>query len=519
MNEIDAPASDENATQSNVPTLIQFYDKNSYPSVINKTPGKAPQDFAATTTCVATPEAAPRPPASARLGSTLGAAPLPTPFSPSSTSFATSAREAAKLAKVQSTTERIRRVTHLKEKWAKEKGEKILRNKNKKVTDLRKVQDENTAAAAARKKMLDAQKSYADREKEEQRELLSASVECRAQLAKDMDAKSKAKRRISVFLNNSIRKQAVAKEEMLRRAEKDRVQFDLDLRRTDVLQNRSAKMADDIKRRESMAGRGVASKMQREVELQMIAEEKDEVSELMKTRHMNWEDDRHGKQTADQMRRMSVAGRLDEWRDQKKVSEQTLHSQKQFDKNLLHTQKLDHDDVLGYKKDLVKRDRMSLAGRLQKWREERVDPGIQFAADAIERELQQCAYEDVQEYKLTLRAQRRESVAFRLDKAKEDKTFEAGQKAIAKVVHDEEQRLHDYDFQDVNNYRKGLQEARRQSLHYRNVKEVQRPMPQYLSTSHVILTFFLLTFHSLRIGSAPRTWRCLRRTSRLPIVA
>jgi len=375
------------------------------------------------------------------------------------------------MAKLQSTAERIRKVNHLKEKWAKEKEEKTQRNRIKKVTDLRKVQDDNSAAAASRKKVLEAQKSYADREKEEQRELLSASVEARTQLAKDMDEKCKAKRRISVFLNNSIRKKAVEREETIRRAEKDQSSENFQLRRTDVLQNRQAKMADEMKRRESMAYRGVTAKLQREVEAQMVAEERDEVSELIKTRHMNWEDDRHSKQTADQQRRMSVAHRLDEWRDQKKVVEQTAQSQKQFDRNLLHTQKLDHDDVLGYKAELIKRDRMSLAGRLQKWREERVDPAIQAAADAIERELQQCGFEDVQAYRATLKQQRRESVAHRVDKARRDKGFEAGQKALARVVRDEEQRLQDYDHQDVTNYRKGLQDARRQSLHYRNVKE------------------------------------------------
>ena len=216
-----------------------------------------------------------------------------------------------------------------------------------------------------------------------------------------------------------------------------------------------------------MANRGLTAQQQREAEAEMARQAAEEEAALLTTRQLNWEDDHKAKQLAEQQRRMSMAGRLDHWREQKQVESTEQQVAKEQTIDLLSTRRLDHQDVQKYKSELVQRDRMSLAGRLQKWREEKEDPTAKIQAEAIERELQEAALEDVKNYRLKEAHGRRESLAYRLEKARKDRTFEAGQHALTQIIEEEERRIQDADREDVQNYRAKLQEARRQSVQYR----------------------------------------------------
>ena len=376
-------------------------------------------------------------------------------------------KEAAKLAKLQSTADRIKKVAFLKEKWAKEREINNQINKEKKTADLKKLQDENDAAAAARKKALDAEKTYESLEKQREKDLLAASLQDRNQLAKDLETQAKAKRRISVFLNSKLRNAALQKEAEMEVKKQQELVQELADRRTDYLQVRQARAREEQNRRESMANRGLTAQKQREAEAEMAKQAAEEEAALLTTRKLNWEDDHKAKLAAEQQRRMSMAGRLDHWRDQKQVEKAEKQDEFNATKDLLSTRRLDHQDMQKYKSDLVQRDRMSLAGRLQKWREDKEDPGVKAAAEAIERELQEQAYEDVKNYKTKQEHSRRESLAYRLEKARKDRTFEAGQHALAQIVEEEERRIEEEDRAAVEKYRKDLMEARRQSLQYR----------------------------------------------------
>lgn len=390
-------------------------------------------------------------------------------FSPAQSA---SGREAAKIAKLQSTAERIKKVNGLKEKWAKEKEINAQLNREKKQAELKKLQDDTDAAAAARKKAIDAERTYELLEKQREKELLAASLEERNQLARDLEAKAKAKRRISVFLSTKMRNAALQKESEIKLKKQEELVNELSDRRTDFLQVRQAKAREEQNRRESMANRGLTAQQHREAEERMAKQAAAEEAALLEMRQKNWKDDNDAKKLAEQQRRLSIAGRLDHWREQKTVEQSQLNSTRQQTVELFQTRRLEHQDVQQYKKELIQRDRQSLAGRLQKWREEKVDPGIQAVADQIERELQEQAHEDVKNYRAKLEQERRESLAYRLEKARKDKTFEAGQKALSQIVEEEERKLQEYDRQDVQNYRQKVIEDRRRSLAFRNDVEV-----------------------------------------------
>eukprot|EP00428_Durinskia_dybowskii_P062108 CAMPEP_0170386926 /NCGR_PEP_ID=MMETSP0117_2-20130122/17293_1 /TAXON_ID=400756 /ORGANISM="Durinskia baltica, Strain CSIRO CS-38" /LENGTH=576 /DNA_ID=CAMNT_0010642777 /DNA_START=136 /DNA_END=1866 /DNA_ORIENTATION=- len=384
-----------------------------------------------------------------------------------------SGREAARLAKLQSTAERLKKVSHLKEKWAKEKEIHAQINKEKRTQELKRLQDETDAAAAARKKALDADRTYELLEKQREKELLASSLEARNQLARDLEAQSKAKRRISVFLNSKIRNAALQKEAEMKSQKQQEMVTELADRRSDFLQKRQAKAREEQNRRESMANRGIAAQMQREAEEKLAKKAAEEEASLLETRHLNWEDDHKAKQALEQQRRMSMAGRLDNWREQKHITEAELNTSKNMEKDLMKSRHLDHQDMQQYKKSLVQRDRQSLAGRLQKWREEKEDPGVKAMAAAVERELQEAELEDVRNYRSKLEQNRRDSLAYRLEKARKDRTFEAGQSALKRIVEEEERKLQEFDRMDVKNYRQRLLEDRRKSIQYRNEVEIR----------------------------------------------
>jgi hypothetical protein len=398
----------------------------------------------------------------------------------------------AKLAKLQSTAERIKKVSSLKEKWAKDREINAQINKEKRALELRKLQDETDAAAAARKKAIDAERTYELLEKQREKDLLAASLEERTELARKLQEQARAKRRISVFLNATLRNNALKKEAELKAQKQQEIVSELSDRRTDFLQMRQAKAREEQSRRESMANRGIAAQAQREAEEKLAKKAAEEEAALLETRHLNWEDDHKFKQEQEQARRLSVAGRLDHWREQKQVGEKELCTIKENERELLQTRQLDHQDMLQYKKQLVQRDRQSLAGRLQKWREQKEDPGVKVMAAALERELQEQANEDVRNYQLKLETQRRESLAYRLEKARKDKTFEAGQHALKRIVEEEEHKLQEYDRQDVKNYRERLLEDRRKSVQYRQEVEVSAAFHRTPRAFYYVLHFWHL---------------------------
>ena len=386
---------------------------------------------------------------------------------------AASGRELAKLAKIQSTAERIKKVNSLKEKWSKERDIKAQLNKEKKAHDFKKIQDDADAAAALRKKAIDAERTYELLEKQRQKDMLSASLEERNQLAKDLEAKAKAKRRISVFLNSKLRNDALKNEAMMKTQKQQETVSELSDRRIDFLQLRQAKEREEQRRRESMANHTMTAQQHREAEERMAKQVAAEEAALLEMRQKNAEDDRKAKQAAEQQRRASMAGRLDHWREQKQVEQSEFTATKEQELDLLKTRHLDHQDVQQYKNEEVQRDRKSLAGRLQKWREEKVDPGIQRMADSIERELQEEALKDVKEHQAKLERERRSSLAFRLEKARKDRAYDAGLLALKSVVEEAEAKIHQADREDVQGYRQRLIEDRRASIQFRNETAVR----------------------------------------------
>lgn len=406
------------------------------------------------------------------------------PFSPLTTSGSVSgdSKDAARNAKNMSTLERIQKVAMLKEKWAKEREQKAHFHQEKRVMQLQKLQEDTQMASELRKKNLEKKREFEEREKQAKKDQLAASLEARAQLAKDLEAENKARRRISVFLNSQVRKNAKKREEELaaqKKAEEDSLHAS---RRLDALQVREAKKEEEERKRESMCNRTLLAQEQKRIAEELAQQKKEEELALLEMRKANWEDDLNTKKMEESRRRESVANRLDTWRQQKAVEEELNRSAEHQELDLIHTRHADWKDMQAYKEEEERRRRDSLAFRLDKWREEKSleqkSKEQDDLANEIENELARQAREDVSNYRTTQRESRRQSLAYRLDKARKDRDFEEGQRALRQLVLEEEKRLNDLDRQDVQNYKQMIADARRQSLEYRNQTEYQERMRQ-----------------------------------------
>eukprot|EP01039_Chlorochromonas_danica_P001555 gene1555-1694_t len=347
------------------------------------------------------------------------------PFSPSAMSMnesilstASESREAARQAKMKSEQDRINKVAQLKLKWAQEKERKTTFHQTRRAEELKRLQDENNFAAELRKKQLDKQKELSHKEKMVEKELLSTSLKVRAQLAEDLSKEAKAKRRISLFLNQQMRKRAQTKEEALAKKKKEEEASLLESRRVDCLLQRDAQMAEEVRRRESLAQQTLRAQELRKKEEELENQKKEEERALLEMRHLNWEDDKTAKDEAERLRRESLAYRLDKWRSEKELT-QSMKEQERL------------------------------------------------AAD-MDFELQTQARQDMLNYQEKCAESRRQSLSYRLDKARKDRDFERGQKALIDLVHQEESKLKEQDRDDIQQYRDRILEARRQSMQYRS---------------------------------------------------
>lgn len=460
---------------------METENKVNFNSSTNKpfsTPSKAAGPIITPRTAISTPKQNAQRPKTASSCSKINR----TPFSPLSTSGSASsfasndAREAAKMAKEASTIDRINKVQQMKEKWALEKERKAALHKERRQQELRKLTEDSTAAAELRRKQLEKKREFEEKEKQQKHEELSSSLKARAQLAADLEKQAKAKRRISMFLNKKLRNAAAEKEAKLQIQKKQEEIELLSSRRLDFLEIREAKKDEEARRRESMHNRVVMGQEEKkrleELERLRMEEEKS----LLEFRHANWVDDHQIKAEEERSRRESLCNRSEIWRTQKERERELEKAREEEELSLLKKREEDWKDVQRYKQQEARQRRESLAGRLDKWREEKKNEQKKHIdstlVEQMERELEQQALKDVQAYHESMKESRRQSLAYRLDKAKKDKDYEVGQKALQQMVNEELRRIEEADRQDVMNYRQRILDARRQSLEYRNQTEV-----------------------------------------------
>lgn len=391
-----------------------------------------------------------------------------------------SARDMARIAKLQNTTEKVEKTRALKEKWAKEKEEHLKRAQEQRLLSAQKVQESNKVAAETRRKQQELQKAAALREKQAKAEELAASLEARVQLAKDLEMQAKQRKRMSIMLNKEILLKAQEKQTQIEKQQREAEEERLASRRLDYLQIREAKKAEEARRRESLAARGEELKKQRDIAASLAKKAAEEQTDIFQFRHQNWKDVQKATEKENQRSRESIAGRLDEWRAQKQVDMKNKADDLTRQQQSLEIRRQEWQDVENFKKAQMQRERKSIADRLEKWRQEKsIDARLKAEKEEEEEYeflLLQQEIDGIKAFEANEKKARKQSLAYRLDKAKKDKDFEHGQEAIKAAIMEEERRIAELDRQDVLQYKQSLINARRQSLEYRNQTEYQERM-------------------------------------------
>lgn len=380
-------------------------------------------------------------------------------------------------AKEALTAMKVQRTKELKEQWAKAKQEKLLLNKEKRQNDFKKLLESTQAASEIRRRELEKQREFADKEKQTKQELLASSLEDRKLMAQEKERQKKERRRMSVALNNQILTLKQQKEQELAAKKKEEEDNNLEARRLDALAIREAKKVETTRRRESMASRGELAKKQREVTEELTNKTLDEERSILEFRKSLWKDKQEMITEQQNLERENATKSLEQWRNQKAKEEQMIEKEDDFHKELILKRHEDWLDMENYKKVQQKRSRESLAGRLDVWRASRA---LDEKSKEEEKEAQEYEYllkaqetEDVQTYEMNEQKKRKQSLAFRLEKQLKDKDFENGQIALQKAKEEEDRQIKELERSDVENHKQSIIDSRRQSLEYRSQTGIQ----------------------------------------------
>jgi len=383
-------------------------------------------------------------------------------------------------AKEAMTAKKIQRTKELKEQWAKAKQEKLLLNKEKRQNDFKKLQESTQAAAEIRRRELELQRQFQEKEKLAKQELLASSLEDRKVMAQEKERQKKERRRMSIALNKQMLTLKQEKENELAAKKKEEEDKNLEARRLDFIQVREARKAESTRRRESMAFRGQLAKQQREISEELNNKTLEEDRSILEFRRSLWKDKQEMIAEQQKMERENVTKSLEEWRNQKVKEEKIIEKEDEFQKDLIQKRHEDWLDMENYKNVQAKRSRESLAGRLDHWRATKAidEKHKEEEKEAQEYEylLKQQEHEDVSAYELNEQKKRKLSLAYRLEKQLKDKDYENGQIALTKAKEEEDRQIKELERNDIENYKQSLADARRQSLEYRSQTEIQDRM-------------------------------------------
>lgn len=327
----------------------------------------------------------------------------------------------------------------LKEKWRIEKEQRLQLNKEKREMEREQLQQQHMKASQVRKLLIQQKKDHEANEKARLRDLLTTSLQDKHVMQASKLEMDHERRRQSVLLNEKIREAGRKQIAHEREQHKQKQRLEIELRRIDFLEVKQKKKLEELRRRESLQFHTEQAKMQSlkgKNEIAVRAEE--EEKNLREQRRENWRDEQSFKQEQKRRARESIAFRLQCWRQEKKNSEQRhqLHAEQEKFDLLLRSE--DHKALQEHKLKEKKSERESLAGRLQEWREQRdaekERAAIEDEAKQIELELKRQEQEDIAAFEEAASRSRRQSLAFRLEEAKRGKSWEYGKKAFEKVT-------------------------------------------------------------------------------------
>jgi hypothetical protein len=374
-------------------------------------------------------------------------------------------------AKRQGSEDNKKKVAALKEKWAKEKAQKDkLRNKDK----AKKIRPKPSSATKI--KTISAIKKFSNNPTNDSdsffRSNLFDSLKERAEQKVIQEQKEKERRRLSVALNAEILQKARSKE--VEMTEKKKIE-EADLyesRRLDYAYIKQAKEKEKRKRRDSLIARGLAFKKEKKIIEDFLQQKlENEKKIVFDYRYESWKSSQEAKEKAAKKIRESLSGRLKYWRELKEKEKQIKVKEDEIAHEDFVQSHADWNDVRAYNDEKKKKERESLASRLQNWRrireEEKIVHEDKERNEMNDRELRLQAHQDVMKSIENEKELRRKSLSNRLKEEKRKRKIEM------KIQQDQMQKLHDelesrrQDWIDINAAKENDRQRARQSIAFR----------------------------------------------------
>jgi hypothetical protein len=246
-----------------------------------------------------------------------------TPGAPPQSASKLSARDTATKTKQEHTAEKIRQVTELKEKWAREKERKLSLYKVNRSKEMAAIHAANEASAEARRKEVDQKLQFLQAQKSAEQELLHSSLLDRTGSVALRENSERDRRRKSILLNEEILHKSREREEAIVQQRRQEEVLLLENRRLDFLAVREAKHIDASKRRESLVMRGETARQHKAASEELSRKAEEEERSRLDFRYELWKDREVEKSTRSKRDRESLAFRLDMWRTQKSAADET----------------------------------------------------------------------------------------------------------------------------------------------------------------------------------------------------
>lgn len=379
----------------------------------------------------------------------------------------------ARQAKMESTIGKIQQASTFKEQWAREKEQKLQRIKDQRDRELKRIQETSLSASESRRKNLEAHRAYEEHVAQEERNTLKVYLNDRIQASNAVEFQEKSRRRQSIAIRKEILTKSREASENSAKKQKDAERIYYEHKTSDFLSVREARYADDKKKRESLAFRGEEERRRKQVSESYNQLTKEQEIGYLEFRRKIWENERDYKLNEAKNRRQSIAGRLNIWRKQRSAEREKMELKQLEESSRFEVRHQDWSDIEQYKLKQCAKQRESLAGRLAKWRQDKAyDNWMQSEAEEareIEQQLKDQAYEDMKAYERKQNELKRQSLAFRLEASKKAHKFDQDAANLRKMLEIEELQLSKLDHDDMDNYVRSLREAKRQSMHMRNI--------------------------------------------------
>ncbi len=377
-------------------------------------------------------------------------APAVTSVYRSTSTSASSAREAARLAKEAAIAERVAKVADLKAKWKTEKETKVMKNTMTREAQQTAIRRRNDMAAKQRRAAHEKNRAVIEQAAFERRQELNDKLAADKMQSVLLEEEARESKRESLAARLNSWRLEKSYEQISKEAEQSRHQSEIEDRYDTWQAKQTFKAKEANARRQSVALRLDQWRKEKAIEEVQQSEQHEQAAMEAEIKQAVDEDIRAYREECDFDRRNSLAFRLDKAR----VDADHTAAQKAMENELameaLRLAEQDRQDVRNANEEMIAARRQSLAfrnERARQWQEQCIcDKEIQATAEHESRLLTTAAWNDVKQYQEQCREHERQEIAQKINESRrqQEESLEAHSVALSLLHEDLESKRMDW---------------------------------------------------------------------------